>query len=111
MKVAKTVKLFINGAFPRTESGRSFPVKHHGQDQIYAELSLSSRKDARAAVEAAISGHSKWKSASPFNRGLVLYRLAEMLEGKRVEAQDILTSVFGLTKPNATKEIDRAIDG
>ena len=74
----KTYKLFIGGAFPRSESGRTFEVDGHN-------AALASRKDARDAVKAARSAFGKWSGATAYNRGQILYRAAEMLEGRRSE--------------------------
>jgi acyl-CoA reductase-like NAD-dependent aldehyde dehydrogenase len=84
LDILKTSKLFINGAFPRSESGRSLPVTD-ASGQTIAHVAHASRKDLRDAVEAARAAFPKWSSATPYNRGQVLYRLAEMMEGKRGE--------------------------
>jgi acyl-CoA reductase-like NAD-dependent aldehyde dehydrogenase len=78
VKVRKTYKLFIGGAFPRSESGRTFEVDGHN-------AALASRKDARDAVRAARAAFGKWSGATAYNRGQILYRTAEMLEGRRGE--------------------------
>lgn len=84
LDITKTYKLFVGGAFPRSESGRSWPVA--GTDgEVYAHLCLASRKDLRDAVEVARAAQGKWANATAYNRGQVLYRLAEMMEGKRDE--------------------------
>ena len=92
--VRKTYKLFIGGKFPRSESGRSYPVSN-------SNVALASRKDVRDAVVAARAAVKGWSGATPYNRGQVLYRVAEMLEGRR----DQFT---GLGVP--TDEVDEAID-
>jgi len=84
LDVLKTYKLFINGAFPRTESGRSIEVKD-AKGKVIAHLCRGSRKDVRDAVEAATAAQPKWAGATAYNRGQVLYRMAEMMEGKRDE--------------------------
>lgn len=76
LAVRKTYKLFIGGAFPRSESGRSYVVSG-------ANVALASRKDVRDAVVAARSAFSKWSGATAYNRGQILYRMAEMMEGRR----------------------------
>lgn len=81
VEVRKTYKLFIGGAFPRSESGRTFEVDGHN-------AALASRKDARDAVKAARSAFGKWSGATAYNRGQILYRVAEMLEGRRAEFAD-----------------------
>lgn len=110
LSVPKTVKLFINGEFPRTESGRSFACYYSGTEKVYANLCLSSRKDLRAAVTAAKDAQKSWGERSAYNRSQILYRMAEMAEGKRHEFSEILESVMGLSPEKATKEIDAAID-
>jgi acyl-CoA reductase-like NAD-dependent aldehyde dehydrogenase len=89
LPVPKTYKLYVGGAFPRSESGRTYPV--HGADgDFLANAALASRKDARDAVVAARKGFGSWSKATPYNRGQVIYRIAEMLEGRRAEFADLL---------------------
>jgi len=84
LDVRKTYKLFIGGAFPRSESGRSYPVT--GTDgTLLAHAARASRKDARDAVVAARAAFGKWSGATAYNRGQVLYRVAEMLEGRAAQ--------------------------
>lgn len=84
LDVIKTYKLFIDGKFPRSESGRTLAIQ--GADgRLLAHVCKASRKDLRDAVTAARGGLAKWKNATAYNRGQVLYRMAEMLEGKRDE--------------------------
>jgi acyl-CoA reductase-like NAD-dependent aldehyde dehydrogenase len=92
LEVAKTYKLFIGGAFPRSESGRSLPVLG-AKGQVLAHISHASRKDLREAVEAARKALAGWANATAYNRGQVLYRLAEMLEGKRCELEEAISHV------------------
>jgi len=82
LSVRKTYKLFIGGAFPRSESGRSYPVRSAAGDFL-ANAALASRKDVRDAVRAARSAFGGWAKATAYNRGQILYRIAEMLEGRR----------------------------
>lgn len=110
LKVAKTIKLFIGGEFPRTESGRSTPLYIFKTKKLYAHVCLASRKDLRNAVTAAQSAQSSWQGKSAYNRSQILYRMAEMAEAKREEFVEMLTETLGLTKPNAEKSIDKAID-
>lgn len=87
VEVAKTFKLYVNGQFPRSESGRSMEV-HHATGEVFAHVSLASRKDVRDAVVAARSAFdasSGWPRRTAYNRGQILYRLAEMLEARRDE--------------------------
>ena len=110
MKIAKTIKLFIDGAFPRTESGRSFVQKVHGGSKDYANLCLASRKDLRAAVEAAIKGQGAWLKASGYLKSQIIYRMAEMTEAKRAEFATLFSAILGLTPEAADKQVDEAID-
>jgi acyl-CoA reductase-like NAD-dependent aldehyde dehydrogenase len=109
VEVAKTLKLFVNGAFPRSESGRTVPVKD-ARRRVVAQASHASRKDLRDAVEAANAAQPKWAAATAYNRGQVIYRLAEMLEARRAEFIALIASVEGRSKADATREVDRAID-
>ena len=84
MKVAKTIKLFIGGDFPRTESGRSTPIYIYKTKKLYANVCLASRKDLRNAVTAAQSAQAGWQNKSAYNRSQILYRMAEMTEGMEV---------------------------
>lgn len=110
LRIPKTIKLFIGGEFPRTESGRSFSAMVHGSEEIYANLCQASRKDFRNAVTAAQGALHGWESKSAFNRGQILYRMAEMAEGKRQEFAEILTTVMGLSAEAADSQIDAMID-
>jgi acyl-CoA reductase-like NAD-dependent aldehyde dehydrogenase len=94
LPVRKTYKLYIGGAFPRSESGRTYEAE--GQN-----VAQASRKDVRDAVRAAREGYGKWSSMTPYNRGQVLYRVAEMMEARRDEFADL---------SSGAKEVDRAID-
>lgn len=92
LDVPKTYKLFIGGAFPRSESGRSIAVTDR-RGRTMAHISHASRKDLRNAVEAARAALPGWAGATAYNRGQVLYRMAEMLEGKRDEFAALLGAV------------------
>jgi acyl-CoA reductase-like NAD-dependent aldehyde dehydrogenase len=109
-RIAKTTKLFIKGEFPRTESGRSFPVTLRGSDQVYAHLCQASRKDLRGAVEAAQGALKAWSGRTAYNRAQILYRMAEMMEGKRVELEEALTLVVGLEPQQVKTSLDEAIN-
>jgi len=108
--VKKTYKIFINGAFARSESGRVFEVSAKNGDFI-ANPALASRKDLRDAVSAARAAHSGWSKATAYNRGQILYRIAEMLEGRaeQFESEIALTSQIPALKAKAqvTDAIDR----
>ncbi|NJC63494.1 aldehyde dehydrogenase family protein [Planosporangium flavigriseum] len=108
MAIRKTYKLFIGGAFPRSESGRSYPVRSASGD-FMANAALASRKDARDAVRAARSAFAKWSGATAYNRGQILYRIAEMLEGRRAQFIDEVAAASG-DGVSAASEVDAAID-
>jgi len=108
LPVAKTYKLFIDGAFPRSESGRTFPV--HGPDgTLLANAARASRKDLRDAVRTARAAQEGWAARTAYNRGQVLYRVAEMLEGRRAELATLLSDT-GLATEAAEEEVDASID-
>lgn len=100
LDIAKTYKLFINGAFPRSESGRTMPVELGGS---VAHVARASRKDLRDAVEAARAALSKWSGATAYNRGQVLYRMAEMMEGKKRELAEAIGETTKRARDKATK--------
>jgi len=108
LPVAKTYKLFIDGAFPRSESGRTFPV--HGADgTLLANAARASRKDLRDAVRIARAAQEGWAARTAYNRGQVLYRVAEMLEGRRAELATLLSDT-GLATEAAEEEVEASID-
>jgi acyl-CoA reductase-like NAD-dependent aldehyde dehydrogenase len=105
--VRKTYKLFLGGDFPRSESGRSYEVMDSKGDWL-ANASRASRKDLRDAVKVARSAWSKWAGATAYNRGQVLYRIAEMMETRRTELVAEVAGAEG--KRGASKQVDEAID-
>ncbi len=108
IEVLKTYKLFIGGQFPRTESGRYYPLLNKKGENI-ANISLSGRKDFRNAVVAARSTLNGWSTRAAFNRGQVLYRIAEMLEGRKDQfVKEIILQ--GETAKNAATEVSLSID-
>jgi acyl-CoA reductase-like NAD-dependent aldehyde dehydrogenase len=107
--VPKTYNLYIGGAFPRSESGRTYQVAD-SKGNFVANAALASRKDGRDAVASARKGHSSWATATPYNRGQVIYRIAEMLEGRREDFSAALIRTTGMPKAGAEEEIDAAID-
>ncbi len=107
--VRKTYKLFVGGAFPRSESGRSYAVSSAAGDFL-ANAALASRKDVRDAVKAARAAVSPWAGATAYNRGQILYRIAEMLEGRRAQFADEVRAGEGLGKSAAETAVDAAID-
>lgn len=108
LAVRKTYKLYIAGAFPRSESGRSYPVTDP-KGRFLANASHASRKDARDAVVAARKAFPGWSARTPYNRGQILYRIAEMLEGRRDQFTDELRHT-GASKAAAAAEVDAAVD-
>jgi acyl-CoA reductase-like NAD-dependent aldehyde dehydrogenase len=106
LDVRKTYKLYIGGAFPRSESGRSYPV--FGADrQLLARPARASRKDLRDAVRAAREAWKGWSTQTAYNRGQVLYRVAELMEGRRAQFVEELR-VAGAAEPE--REVDASID-
>lgn len=110
LAVRKTYKLFVGGAFPRSESGRSYEVRDKGGKQFLANAALASRKDARDAVVAARKAFGKWSGATAYNRGQILYRVAEMLEGRRSQFVEEVAAAEGLSAARAGAVVDAAID-
>jgi acyl-CoA reductase-like NAD-dependent aldehyde dehydrogenase len=109
LAVRKTYKLYIGGAFPRSESGRSFEVTS-ADGTFLANAALASRKDARDAVKAARGAFSGWSGATAYNRGQILYRIAEMLEGRREQFADEVAAVEGVARDSALAQVDAAVD-
>jgi len=107
--VRKTYKLYLGGKFPRSESGRSYVVSD-SRGGFLANAALASRKDARDAVVAARSAFPGWAAATPYNRGQVLYRIAEMMEGRRDQLIREVAAGEGARTPTATRSVDAAID-
>jgi acyl-CoA reductase-like NAD-dependent aldehyde dehydrogenase len=109
LAVAKTYKLFIGGAFPRSESGRTYQARDR-KGNFMANAALASRKDLRDAVVAARKGYTAWSTATAYNRGQVIYRIAEMLESRRSEFAELITISSGASREDATAEVEAAID-
>ena len=109
LEVKKTYKLYINGAFPRSESGRVYEVLTSEGVSI-ANPSLASRKDLRDAVVAARAAQSGWSKATTYNRGQILYRIAEMLEGRTDQLATEISLATGVTLKKAHDEVLAAID-
>lgn len=109
LEVRKTYKLYIGGAFPRSESGRSYPVSDtHGGS--LANAALGTRKDARDAVLSARSALPAWSGATAYNRGQVLYRVAEVMESRRSQFVDDVCAIEGLGRRDAERTIATAVD-
>jgi acyl-CoA reductase-like NAD-dependent aldehyde dehydrogenase len=109
LSVRKTYKLYVGGAFPRSESGRSYEVTD-AKGRFLANAALASRKDARDAVVAARKAFPGWSGATPYNRGQVLYRAAELLEGRRAQFVDEVARGEGVPARRAEATVDAAID-
>ncbi|HEX7106132.1 MAG TPA: aldehyde dehydrogenase family protein, partial [Acidothermaceae bacterium] len=109
LAVRKTYKLFIGGAFPRSESGRSYVVTDT-RGNFLANAALASRKDARDAVVAARAAVRGWSKATAYNRGQILYRIAEMLEGRRAQFEAEVSDAEGVTASKAADIVDAAVD-
>ncbi|CAN5460046.1 aldehyde dehydrogenase family protein [soil metagenome] len=107
--VKKTYKLYVGGAFPRSESGRTYLV-HDSKGRFLANASAASRKDARDAVHAARKAFGGWSSRTPYNRGQVVYRIAEVLEGRRVQFVDEVQRSEGISKRQAETAVDASVD-
>lgn len=109
LAVKKTYKLYIGGAFVRSESGRTVPATGPKGDHL-AHVAQASRKDARDAVQAARGAQPGWAGATSYNRGQVLYRIGEMLEGRRDQFQAEIRASEGGSERAARKQVDQAID-
>ena len=107
--VKKTYKLFIGGAFPRTESGRTYEVKN-SKGVFIANPCMASRKDLKDAVVAARTAQSGWSQTTAYNRGQILYRIAEMLEGRREQFSSEISELTGATAKKASDEVVASID-
>lgn len=107
--VNKTYKLFIGGTFPRSESGRVYEIKVANKKFI-ANPALASRKDLRDAVVAAKSASSGWANATAFNRGQILYRIAEIMQGRSEQFIDEICLLEGVSNKAAKLQVEEAID-
>jgi acyl-CoA reductase-like NAD-dependent aldehyde dehydrogenase len=109
LAVRKTYKLYVNGAFPRSESGRTYEVTDT-KGHFLANAAWASRKDARDAVVAARAAFPKWSGMTAYNRGQVLYRVAEVMEGRHVQFCEEVAAGEGLSASKARAAVDAAID-
>jgi acyl-CoA reductase-like NAD-dependent aldehyde dehydrogenase len=109
LDVRKTYKLFVGGAFPRSESGRSYEVVD-ARGRFVGNVAKASRKDARDAVVAARAAFPKWSAATPYNRGQVLYRAAEVMEGRRDQLVGEVAAAEGVQRRTAEGLVSAAID-
>jgi len=109
LAIPKTYKLYIGGKFPRSESGRTYEVVS-SKGAFLANAAKASRKDARDAVVAARAAVAGWSGATGYNRGQVLYRIAELLEGRRAQFVEEISATEGVTAAVASAQVDAAID-
>jgi acyl-CoA reductase-like NAD-dependent aldehyde dehydrogenase len=109
LAVPKTYKLYIGGKFPRSESGRTYEVVS-SKGAFLANAAKASRKDARDAVVAARAAEPGWSSATGYNRGQVLYRIAELLEGRRAQFVEEISASENVSAAVANRQVDSAID-
>ncbi|MFF5991480.1 aldehyde dehydrogenase family protein [Prauserella flavalba] len=109
ISVAKTYKLYVDGKFPRSESGRTYPVTD-SKGTFLANAAHASRKDVRDAVVAARKAFDGWSGATAYNRGQVLYRVAEMMEGRREQFAAEVAASEGLPSRKAQSVVDAAVD-
>jgi acyl-CoA reductase-like NAD-dependent aldehyde dehydrogenase len=107
--VRKTYKLYIGGAFPRTESGRAYEV-FGARGELLANACRGTRKDIREAVRAARKAFGGWASKTAFNRSQILYRIAELMEGRRDQFVAEVMATEGVGRPRATRLVDASID-
>jgi acyl-CoA reductase-like NAD-dependent aldehyde dehydrogenase len=107
--VFKTYKLYVGGAFPRSESGRSYQVRT-ANGEFTANVAQGSRKDARDAVQAARAAFSGWSTATAYNRGQVLYRVAEVMEGRSAQFTEEVAGLEGVSSSTASALVESAID-
>jgi len=108
LPITKTPKVYVGGAFIRSESGRTFPIKD-ARGNFFANIPQCTRKDLRNAVEAAAKAGPGWAKRTPYNRGQILYRLAEMLEGRSAEFVGSLVR-FGARRSDAAKGVAVCVD-
>ncbi len=109
LDVRKTYKLYVGGAFPRSESGRTYVVQD-SKGRFLANASAASRKDARDAVQAARKAFGGWSTRTAYNRGQVVYRIAEVLEGRRVQFVEEVQRSEGIAKRQAEAAVDASVD-
>jgi acyl-CoA reductase-like NAD-dependent aldehyde dehydrogenase len=108
LDVRKTYKLYINGEFPRSESGRTYPAVD-SKGEVLARVALASRKDLREAVRAARTAQTKWAERSGYNRGQILYRIAEMIEDRRATFEEQLED-GGVSPGRARTQVANSVD-
>ena len=107
--VRKTYKLYVGGAFPRSESGHTYVVED-ARGRFLANAAAASRKDARDAVAAARKAFPGWAGRTPYNRGQIVYRIAEMVEDRRPQFAEAVAASEGLSRPRASSLVDASVD-
>jgi acyl-CoA reductase-like NAD-dependent aldehyde dehydrogenase len=107
--VRKTYKLYIGGAFPRTESGRAYEI-YGAKGELLANACRGTRKDIREAVRAARKAQPGWGAKTAYNRSQILYRIAELMEGRRDQFVAEVMAAEGLSRPRAARVVDASID-
>lgn len=110
LNVLKTIKLYMGGEFVRGESGKFCTLKFNNTEKHYAHVSIASRKDLRNAVDSSHKAQEGWAKRTQYNKGQILYRMAEMMEGKRAEFVQVLQEIHGTKDSEANQMIDEAID-
>ncbi len=112
LPITKTPKVYVGGAFIRSESGRVFPIYEDGKKdgKFFANVPQCTRKDLRNAVEAAAKAGPDWAKRTPYNRGQILYRLGEMLESRADEMSDAISRSGVASKGDAEKEVAASVD-
>jgi acyl-CoA reductase-like NAD-dependent aldehyde dehydrogenase len=110
LEIRKTYKLYVGGAFPRSESGRSYKIQSAANSSWLANAAQASRKDARDAVQAARKAFAGWSTTTAYNRGQVLYRVAELLEGRRGQFVEEVRAGEGSKARDAEAAVSEAID-
>lgn len=111
LPITKTPKVYVGGAFIRSESGRTFPIyEGKSHEKILANIPQCTRKDVRNAVEAAAKAGPGWAKRTPYNRGQILYRLGEMLESRSDEMADAIARSGGTSRGDAEKEVAASVD-
>ena len=111
LPVTKTPKVYVGGAFIRSESGRTFPIyEGKGTEKFFANVPQCTRKDVRNAVEAAAKAGPDWAKRTPYNRGQIIYRLGEMLESRLDEMANAIVASGDSSKRDAEKEVAATVD-
>ena len=111
LQITKTPKVYVGGAFIRSESGRTFPIyEGKGTEKFFANVPQCTRKDVRNAVEAAAKAGPDWSKRTPYNRGQIIYRLGEMLESRLDEMANAITASGDSSKRDAEKEVAATVD-